>query len=38
VPVLQTESRLRVTLRDAGFAQVDVVDETRFTRVLEARV
>jgi SAM-dependent methyltransferase len=38
VPVLQTESRLRVTLRDAGFAQVDVVDETRFSRVLEARV
>jgi SAM-dependent methyltransferase len=36
-PALQTDSGLRMALRDAGFAQVTVVDETRFTRVFEAR-
>jgi SAM-dependent methyltransferase len=36
-PPLETESGLRALLGEAGFAQVAVVDETRFARVFEAR-
>jgi SAM-dependent methyltransferase len=35
-PAFQTESGVRTLLRDAGFSQVAVVDETQFARVFEA--